>query len=460
MENNIGAVLVEPKVKKPEIGIKSLTERFAGEKRKLTASVMKTIGRFKRLKVENPTVDLKEEEKEMMDLSMRYDDLSAHAEAEFDESGNVIETKNSESHDQEIEDEISLQALFDITPSRELREGYKEIKEKFSNQFITEEEKQKFYSKTLFPNRFTKEEAVIILNKISDKIKAEPEQERKDLYKELYDLISERGYIFPEFSHGSCAISVNTMLAFGILPGAQIPQNAKFKGEGPKVNPARGYERDDAMYAGFGRKGLFLAMGYAKRHENPFWNSDVVMELNTLSAVAPPDETKVNDNEYQQQRYKIYMDAYKEAVKNGNTWLSAIENYEYPVVLGFSGTKNIESADSDYYGLRDNDRGMPGEIFLGPDKVPKEKIEIVACPKKKIVDMQGLIEDHGRADVRVISIEALDLLPELGIDYQYAEKFALEYRSVPERSVADWDRSWARNIKYKREHPTQQEKAA
>lgn len=282
------------------------------------------------------------------------------------------------------------------------------------------------------------------------KINAIARHEDKDTQlrlSELYLFIKDHGAIFPEFSHGTSAGALESIMTDGLQPHNALTQTGRRKyGEGTRNSPRKKKDEEGVgtlkkISAGVGLGGLGTAEAYAQMTEVPAWNP-----------YTPSDRYNA---EYRRQLEQDDLDdAQRESIENfikSNEEDLAWEKertFEFPLIVGFNRSAQVESPDhpdvhwsygyADEYNKETRQRTsyhtlekkkdafeysngsravLDSEMFLpNDDVVPPEEIVTLSCPESRIPRVRRLLYNLGKKDVAVISMEALALLPKLGID--------------------------------------------
>lgn len=398
--------------------------KFEFLKQRIKPFAKKVISQFRSLKRNNPEVELAPEEVELASLAEDLDNVLRETEAE--------ETQAEKSAAEQVSEEEKVEK---VSESLDAEGEIAKEEEIVAPTFISNLEKQALtkeirdkrdwsYSST----RLTGEETRSLLEAIKNKIEGVGDEDKRCLYQELYNFIQRNGHIFPEFSHGTSGVVLRGILKNGLLPHTLIPKQDAIKGEKGRVNPAR-TGKNTRISAGIGVDGLGLAIGYAKRENDPLWMDDYYIEKALVERVVTPDlegERTMQENpkyyltrgwdDYLTQRCSAYREAYEKLVRKGDTWVMAKRENEFPLVIGFNSTaKMSDITERNFFGNKVLDNLMRGEVqFDDGDYVPAEAVIAIACPQKNIELVDFILRDGGRANVQVISIEALDLLSELG----------------------------------------------
>ncbi|RJP47564.1 MAG: hypothetical protein C4584_00215 [Armatimonadetes bacterium] len=424
------AVRIEEAPKQvPEAEERDVSGRqFGSEWRRFRDIATRLITQFRIVEKEHPQVGLKVEEQKMQELAGNFDDLSAKTELMLElteDEREMVEVMGSIRQDSDFGDE-------EIVDRSELVGMKQDYEEGLKRKYISGEDKlalKKTVDKRVWgyePNTLTEEEIAVLIVQIKNKMDVEQDLGKAELYKELYDFIQNNGFIFPEFSDGTSAISLGGIFREGgILQLADIPQGTFHHGEGSKVNPTRTKEKS-GIHAGIGRGGLGLAIMYAKREDDPIWRNDYY-DNRILAYVSEPDFTKEDELgrdryasawvEYGVERHKAYMEAYKKmCADTKNTWQVRGYATEFPIVIGFNRTGRTTVIEGNYMTERERSDYMADEVGFWDEKIDQEYIAAIACVKRGKKNVESLLRYFGRNDVAVISFEALDLLTEFGIN--------------------------------------------
>ncbi|MBI2021381.1 hypothetical protein HYS93_00675 [Candidatus Daviesbacteria bacterium] len=276
-----------------------------------------------------------------------------------------------------------------------------------------------------------------ILERINQAARKEPTLEAQQLWAELYLFLRDHSAFFTELSHGTTAELFDQILVEGIKPYAVLKDQGKLRfGEGARASRRTKERGLNQIPAGVGLGGLGTAIAYAEftadARQNERLQNILSLHNRALRDSKDPDLTEESRRFYQEQ-----LEFYKEELRTP----PSKGKWEFPVVLGFDHSQEVSSFDNPKIGWvvawpevykggefkvlsslkkeRDfkSEARLDSEVYLPPgDEVPSEAITLIACPKDKMEMVRRVAREFRGEDISFISLEALELLPKIGVD--------------------------------------------